>query len=132
MYQSTFVFLQRRWISSLLAALLLFSSLIPSPYSKAQAIEIDPSASRWAVAELKIAYEYGLTYPDIMKDFKKAITREEFCVIAVKLYEKLSGKKAIPGTNPFSDTSNPEIVKAYTLVGNLRQGKTSPARKSAL
>ena len=130
MYQSTFVFLQRRWISSLLAALLLFSSLIPSPYSKAQAIEIDPSASRWAVAELKIAYEYGLTYPDIMKDFKKAITREEFCVIAVKLYEKLSGKKAIPGTNPFSDTSNPEIVKAYTLgiVQGVGGGKFAPGQ----
>jgi hypothetical protein len=118
----------RRLISSSLVVTLLVASLFYLPHPKAQSIEIDSSASRWAVPELKMAYSYGLTYPDIMKDFKKSITREEFCVIVVKLYEKLSQKKAIPGPNPFSDTSNPEIIKAYTLgiVQGVGAGKFAP------
>jgi len=118
----------RRLVSSSLIVTLLLASLFYLPHPKAQSVEIDSSASRWAVPELKMAYSYGLTYPDIMKDFKKAITREEFCVIVVKLYEKLSLKKAIPGPNPFSDTSNPEIVKAYTLgiVQGVGAGKFAP------
>ena len=128
MNQHKTLLLHHRFIASALVLTLLFASLFYLPHPKAQSIEIDSSASRWAVPELKIAYNYGLTYPDIMKNFKKPITREEFCIIVVKLYEKLSNKKAIPGPNPFTDTSNPEIIKAYTLeiVQGVGAGKFAP------
>lgn len=75
------------------------------------------NASQWATAELKKADDAGLI-PDILKgaDLTRPITREEFAELAVKLYEKSIGKAAIPASpNPFPDTKNPEILKAYKL-----------------
>lgn len=75
-----------------------------------------PGASSWAVAEIDLAVQAGLTIPDILSNFQNSITREEFCEVAVKLYEALSGKTAQPiNPNPFTDTSNSEILKAYNL-----------------
>ena len=92
-------------------------------------VTFDGTQSGWAEPELEAAYNYGLTYPGVMNNFKKLITREEFCIIAVKLYEKLSGKTAVAGTDPFTDTSNPEILKAYNLkiVNGISADKFQPA-----
>ncbi len=50
------------------------------------------------------------------KDLTKNVTRTEFAGIAVNLYETLSGYTAEPvADNPFSDTSNDDILKAYNL-----------------
>jgi len=47
-------------------------------------------------------------------NLQEDITREEFCSIAVKIYEALSGKLAEPSAvNPFTDTSGRDILKAY-------------------
>ena len=74
------------------------------------------TASSWAIPEIKQAIEYGLVTERILSNFKKNITREEFCEIVVKLYEKLSGNTAKPvSPNPFEDTANTEILKAYNL-----------------
>jgi hypothetical protein len=75
----------------------------------------DGTQSGWAEPELIEAYENGLTYPGVMYDYGRSITREEFCTIAVKLYEKLTGFTAIPGIDPFDDTDNPDVLKAYKL-----------------
>ncbi|SMC69696.1 S-layer homology domain-containing protein [Papillibacter cinnamivorans] len=74
-------------------------------------------ASAWAVPELQKASQYGLI-PDILKgaDMTEPITREEFCELAVLLYEKASRTEAPPASpNPFSDTENKRILKAYSL-----------------
>ncbi len=74
-------------------------------------------SSTWAVAELKQADSLGLI-PDILsgKDLTMPITREEFCEAAVLLYEKATGTLAEPAeANPFSDTKNPQVLKAYQL-----------------
>ena len=74
-------------------------------------------ASNWAKSELQKANDLGLI-PAILKgaDMTKPITREEFCELAVLLYEKVSGKKSKPvSPNPFTDTTNPQILKAYDL-----------------
>jgi hypothetical protein len=76
---------------------------------------MDGSQSGWAESELQNAYDNGLTYPGVMNNFGQNITREEFCTIAVKLYEKLSGMPAVSGADPFDDTDNPNILKAYNL-----------------
>ncbi len=76
---------------------------------------LDGSQSGWAESELHNAYANGLTYSGVMNNFGQNITREEFCTIAVKLYEKLSGMPATTGADPFDDTDNPNILKAYNL-----------------
>jgi hypothetical protein len=75
------------------------------------------NASQWATAELKKADDYGLI-PDSLKgaDMTKPITREEFAELAVKLYEKTTGTAATAASpNPFTDTTNPEILKAFKV-----------------
>jgi hypothetical protein len=75
------------------------------------------NASSWASAELKKADDAGLI-PDILKgaDLTKPITREEFAELAVLLYEKTTGKAAAAASpNPFKDTTNPQILKAFQL-----------------
>ena len=74
-------------------------------------------ASLWAEPELNKASEYGLI-PDILKgaDMTKPITREEFCELAVLLYEKVTETTAAPASpNPFTDTTNSQVLKAYAL-----------------
>lgn len=74
-------------------------------------------ASTWAEPELKKANELGLI-PDILKgaDMTKPITREEFCELAVLLYEKVMKASATPASsNPFNDTTNRQVLKAYAL-----------------
>jgi len=74
-------------------------------------------AANWAIPELEKAQSYGLI-PDSLKDvdYKKPITRIEFAAVSVKLYENLSGKTATPvATNPFIDTKDVEVLKAYNI-----------------
>lgn len=80
-------------------------------------VERYSNASDWAKGELDKAGDLGLI-PDILKgaDMTKGITRREFAALSVKLYEKLSGSTATPSsTNPFTDTSDVEVLKAYNL-----------------
>lgn len=74
------------------------------------------TASDWAVDEIQKAYDLDLTTDRVLMNFQKNITREEFCEIAVKLYEALSGKNAKAAIdNPFDDTTNPYVLKAFEL-----------------
>lgn len=73
--------------------------------------------SSWAVPELEKAANHGLI-PEILSgaDLTKPITREEFCELALQLYEKTKGTvQATVAANPFKDTQNPKILKAYSL-----------------
>lgn len=90
-----------------------------SPYSNVASTKIESysDASNWAKPEIDEADKNGLI-PDSLKgaDMTKPITREEFAELTVKLYEKTTGKvskEAVP--NPFYDTKNPEILKAFNL-----------------
>lgn len=51
------------------------------------------------------------------RDLTKAITRAEFCAVAVQLYEQMGGKvlDAANLTTPFTDTSLDTVKKAYAL-----------------
>ncbi|MEA4815473.1 MAG: S-layer homology domain-containing protein [Lachnospiraceae bacterium] len=74
-------------------------------------------ASDWAKPELQKADDLSLI-PNILKgaDMTAPITREEFCELAVLLYEKTTGIQSSPASpNPFTDTVNPQILKAYKL-----------------
>ena len=90
-----------------------------SAYSNVASTKIEAytNASAWAKSELDEASEKGLIPESLMgADMTKPITREEFAELAVKLYEKTTGTKAKAASpNPFTDTKNPEILKAFEL-----------------
>jgi hypothetical protein len=72
-------------------------------------------ASEWASPELARADALGLI-PDSIRgrDMTRSITRAEFAAVVVKVYESLSGTKAAPAaTNPFTDTTDPDVLKAF-------------------
>lgn len=74
-------------------------------------------ARTWAKPSLNQANDLGLI-PAILNgtDMTKPITREEFCELAVLLYEKVTDTAAEPASlNPFTDTANRQILKAYAL-----------------
>ena len=72
-------------------------------------------ASTWAQGELARADELGLI-PDSLQgqDLTRPITRAEFAAVSVKVYENLANGPALPAvTNPFTDTTDIEVLKAY-------------------
>ena len=71
--------------------------------------------SDWAKEELAKA---EAVIPQSLKtaDLTKNITRAEFAAVAVKAYEALKGTKAEPvATNPFKDTNDTEVLKAFNI-----------------
>lgn len=86
-------------------------------------------ASDWAKDGLDKALEYGLITEKIRDNMSGSITREEFAEVAVKLYELYTGKQAEPApVSTFTDTTNPEILKAYNLgiVNGIGNNKFAP------
>ncbi len=80
----------------------------------------DSKVSEWAKEEVEEAYKKGLIPESLIgQDLTKTISRAEFADLAVKLYEKMSGKKAKEGQNSFDDIRShslkSEILKAYNL-----------------
>ena len=75
--------------------------------------------SGWAKAEVEKAYTMGLIPDSLLNpsvDYTNPITRAEFAAVSVKVYESLSGTAALPAlTNPFTDTNDVEVLKAYNV-----------------
>ncbi|MDF2926721.1 MAG: S-layer y protein [Paenibacillaceae bacterium] len=81
-------------------------------------------ASGWAREDIKSATLLGLTTGDVLADYQKPISRQHFAGIVVKLMEKLTGTPGeVPPDNPFRDTDDPEILKAYQF--SVIQGKST-------
>jgi hypothetical protein len=92
------------------------SDVVNAKFITSTSTNITSSPSTWAKADIDKAKESGLTTERVLKDYQKSITREEFCELAVNLYEKLSGKTIEPvSPNPFKDTDNIAVLKAYKL-----------------
>lgn len=111
--------MKKRIMASILA-LLMVMALLPVA---AQADE--QKYSDWAKAEIEKAAEMSLI-PDSLKnaDLTEPINRAEFCELALLLYEKSTGKSPKPvSPNPFTDTANPQILKAFAL--GITQGTSS-------
>lgn len=74
------------------------------------------NASNWAIEEMDKAETYNLI-PDALKgkDMTKLITRHEFAALSVRLYENLTEKNAPVTEEPFEDTDDTDIAKAYGL-----------------
>ena len=60
------------------------------------------------------------------KDFTKAITRKDFAAVTVKMYEAMTKTKVDPATvNPFTDTNDEDVLKAYALGITLGTSETT-------
>lgn len=72
--------------------------------------------SEWAVEEVVRAVNNNITFDEILEDFSRDITREEFCMLIINSYESITNETApLPSSNVFIDTNNPHILKAYNL-----------------
>ncbi len=69
--------------------------------------------SDWADAEIALADEIG--YIDSVKlfDMQSNIKREDFCNMIVDFCEKYLGRELSTTSNPFKDTKNEKVIKAY-------------------
>ena len=85
--------------------------------------------SGWALEQVNAAEDNTLV-PDILagKDLTKGITRAEFAAVAVRLYETMSSQTVEVGENPFTDTTEPDGLKAYKMdiVHGIGNGKFAP------
>lgn len=86
------------------------------------------NSSAWATKDLDRAVELGLITDKVRKDMNKSITREEFMEVIVNLYEKQEGADIKYKEKVFSDTNNPEILKAAALgiTSGIGEGKFGP------
>ena len=71
--------------------------------------------SDWAEPIIRQAEELGLITESAGADYQRQLTREEFCELAINMYEKRTGDIVSVINNPFTDTDNPAILKAYWL-----------------
>lgn len=74
--------------------------------------------SDWAADYLERAHQ-GQIFPEILwgENMTADISRQEFAAVAVSLYEALTGE-TVPrhtGENPFTDTDDPDVLRAYDL-----------------
>lgn len=71
--------------------------------------------SDWAQADVNLALNDDLLDDAVLgSDYTKNITRQQFCSIAVRLAETLTGKSITPAsTGTFSDTKDTYVLKAY-------------------
>lgn len=74
----------------------------------------------WAAKQVGMLKSIDFGFPEIYKDYKKNISREEFAMLVCCLYENVTGINAECGDlNAFTDISNSpyrsEILKAGTL-----------------
>ncbi len=106
-----YLFIDSRWNNKVQSGIL--QAFDRSVTGSARRIE---GASNWAVNELEQALKYNLIPDRLLDNYTSNITRVEFCEAAVKLYEALTGGvMPPPDKNPFTDTSNASVLKAYSL-----------------
>lgn len=101
-------------------------------YVKTNIDFVNFDSSDWAANELFKAYEYNLIPEKLEEEnLTMQISREEFAAVAVKLYEALSGKKATVGINPFKDTNDSDVLKAYNIgiVSGISANEFAPRAK---
>lgn len=99
----------KRMKSFTLMIIMLVSTMYNPHLVRAESEKI----SGWALDEINEARYYNLVIDSMGKDFTKNITRQAFCQSVVKLIEVTMGKTLSYSANPFMDTSDPVILKAY-------------------
>ena len=91
------------------------SSAEPLVEMFAQQYKSTANVSSWAQSDVNYAMNSNLLDADLLgDDYTAAATRLQFCSVAVRLAEELTGKSITPApSDTFSDTDNAYVLKAY-------------------
>lgn len=78
-------------------------------------LKSDAYMSEWAQSDVNLALNDNILDTAMLGgDYTKNISRLQFCSVAVKLAEELTGKSITPAAaNTFTDTSDTYVLKAY-------------------
>ncbi|MCF2618682.1 S-layer homology domain-containing protein [Oscillibacter valericigenes] len=89
------------------------TELYPGTFTLAQ--KSSAKTSSWAQSDVNLALNDNLLDAGLLgSDYTKNITRLQFCSVAVRLAEELTGKSITPAAaNTFTDTNNAYVLKAY-------------------
>lgn len=80
--------------------------------------------SDWAADDIQKAKNHGFVTEELLRVYHEDITRSDFSKLVIELYEELTGKTATAASpNPFTDTTNSFVLKAYQL--GIVQGTSS-------
>ena len=106
-----------------------FTITISATSTASQATGVAPnlsSASAWAHTAINEAHAMGLVPIALRSSYTQAMTRAEFCALAVALYENLRGE--ITGRRTFSDTNDINVQKAAAIgvVGGIGNNRFAP------
>jgi len=102
-------------------------------YTLVPSINSLDSADSWARNGIVNAVEKGFVPMDLQNNYTEAITRQDFCRLAVKWLEYIIGKDidailieqgAYRRQVAFSDTDDPDILAAFTL--GITNGRIAP------
>lgn len=76
---------------------------------------VSAKVSSWAQSGVNWAKQNGLVDETLLgSDYTKAMTRLQFCSVAVKMAEEMTGQMITPApASTFTDTSNEYVLKAY-------------------
>jgi len=82
--------------------------------------------SSWAAEQVNTAIAAGLVPASLQSKYTQAITRAEFCTLAVALYENKKGE--ITGRSTFTDTTDVNVQKAAFIgvVTGMGEGRFDP------
>lgn len=89
------------------------TELYPGTFTLSQKSAAKTSA--WAQSDVNLALNDNLLDTALLGgDYTKPISRLQFCSVAVRLAEELTGKSITPAAaNTFTDTNNAYVLKAY-------------------
>ena len=113
---------KKRLISFILVVLILLSA------TPAMAL-VTPPPSDWAAAEVDEANAAGLLTPCAARNFQAPLTRAEFCELVVNMVERVLGEPLpVPAQNPFHDTTDLNILKAWNfqIVNGVTETRFAP------
>lgn len=89
------------------------TELYPGTFTLAQ--KSSAKTSSWAQSDVNLALNDNLLDTALLGgDYTKPISRLQFCSVAVRLADELTGKSITPAAaNTFTDTNNAYVLKAY-------------------
>ena len=111
-----------------LIVILLASAVLAGIGGVPARAEGEPEApSGWAIEYVQRALELEILPPGLNARFTEPITREEYCVLAVRLYERAAGTE-ITARQEFLDCEHPDVVKIGGLgvVQGVGEGNFAP------
>ncbi|MCL2045823.1 MAG: S-layer homology domain-containing protein [Oscillospiraceae bacterium] len=114
---------RKRIVTLLVIATMLLSTLVLAMPA------IASTPSNWAVGEMDEANLNMLLTPSAQRDFRRHLTREEYCELVVVLVERLRGSPLpLPANNKFTDTNSIHVLKAeaYGIVNGTTDTTFSP------